>query len=60
MTEKDREIQRLRGEVEMLREELRNVVQSFKICRYCKHMDADCTPSGHSCNPEWRGINAKN
>lgn len=54
MTEKDNAIYALRGENEMLREQIKNMVQSFKICRYCKFMDAECTPSGHDCLPEWR------
>lgn len=54
MTPKDKQIQELRGEVEVLRQQIQNMVQSLKICRYCKHMDADCTPSGHDCHPEWR------
>lgn len=55
MTVKDYEIQKLRGENEMLREELTHIVNSMKICRFCKFLHADCTPSGHDCRPEWRG-----
>lgn len=55
MTEKDREIQRLRGENEMLREEIDHIIQSLKICRFCKNLHEDCTPNGHDCRPEWRG-----
>lgn len=55
MTAKDKQIQDLRRENEGMREELRMIVESFKMCRYCKLLHADCTPGGHSCKPEWRG-----
>ena len=46
----------LEMENEGLREELKTVVESMKICRYCKYLDADCSPSSPQCKPEWRGM----
>lgn len=46
----------LEQENEGLREELKEIVQAASLCRYCKHADADCSPTDHSCNPEWRGL----
>lgn len=36
-------------------EEMHELVEALKVCRYCKNMGKDCTPSGHECEPEWRG-----
>lgn len=55
MTLKDKRIQDLRREVEGLKEELSYAVECCRICRLCKHMDEDCTPTGNECRPEWRG-----
>jgi len=54
MTDKDRRIQDLRRENEGLREELRLAVEACRICRLCKHMDEDCSPSGTQCRPEYK------
>lgn len=57
MTIKDKRIQDLRREVQGLKEELTLAVECCRICRLCKHMDEDCSPTGADCKPEWRGIN---
>lgn len=36
-------------------EELSTIVESTKACRYCKHRDEDCTPTGMECHPAWGG-----
>ena len=56
MTRKDKEIQELRRENAGLREELKLIVESLRICRYCKYLDADCVPRSKDCRPEWRGL----
>lgn len=56
MAEKRKTMQELQRENEGLREELKTIVESLYICRYCKYLDADCVPRTKSCNPEWRGM----
>ena len=56
MTRKDKEIQDLRRENQGLREEVKLIVESLRICRYCKYLDADCVPRSKGCHPEWRGL----
>lgn len=56
MTVKDKRIQDLRLENEGLREELQIIVEAMQACRYCKHLDADCSPGTKACKPEWRGM----
>ena len=55
MTEKDAEIQDLRREVKRLRESLNEFVKLYRCCRLCKFVDADCSPTGQECRPEWGG-----
>ncbi len=55
MTEKDAEIQDLRREVRRLRESLNEFVKLYRCCRLCKYIDADCSPTGNECRPEWGG-----
>lgn len=58
MTEKDLEIQRLARRVANLEEMVNVIVEAYKVCRYCKYADADCSPTGSECKPEvnfnWR------
>lgn len=55
MTEKDKIIQDQRQRIAGLEEELELIVSCLKLCRFCKSLDADCSPSDISCKPEWRG-----
>ena len=59
MTEKDRQIHSLQMENDGLREELRMIVECCRLCRFCKNLDADCSPTDGSCKPEWMGLNGK-
>ena len=54
MTAKDKLIVELRRENAGLREELQQIVEAMKLCRYCKSLAADCSPTDHDCRPEWR------
>lgn len=54
MTEQDKTVQDLRRRVKLLEEALDTVVKAMKVCRYCKYLDADCSPTG-DCEPEWKG-----
>lgn len=56
MTEKDKEIQDLRKTVTDSEKVIRVMVESYRICRFCKYLDADCTPFDMSCHPEWNGM----
>jgi len=60
MTETDAEMQSLRAENKMLKSAISSYVESNKLCRFCKYLDADCTPTGKGCRPQWRGLNAEN
>ena len=55
MTQKDRIIQEQQQRIIGLEEELKLIVESCRLCRFCKYIDADCTPCTHECKPEWRG-----
>lgn len=55
MTAKDKEIQELRRENAGLREELALIVESMRVCRFCKHSNGNCSPTGRECSPEWMG-----
>lgn len=55
MTEKDKELQELKRRVCVLENALNELVEDVKACRYCKYLDADCSPTGE-CRPEWRGV----
>lgn len=55
MTEKDKEIQDLRKTVTDREKVIRVMVESYKMCRFCKYLDADCSPTDMSCHPEWNG-----
>ena len=61
MTEKDSIIQDLRAKlkekdlrIKGLEEELDMCVVSCKLCRFCVHRDANCSPTGPECNPRRR------
>lgn len=56
MTRQERLNKELKQENEGLREEIRLIVESMRVCRYCKHLDADCSPGTATCKPEWRGL----
>ena len=56
MTQKDKIIQEQRQKILGLEEELRLIVESCQLCRFCKNIDADCSPCTASCKPEWRGM----
>lgn len=55
MTEKDRIIQKQSTRIALLERELQLIVESCQICRYCKYLDADCSPATTTCHPKWRG-----
>lgn len=55
MTEKDKIIQTQQMKIETLTAVVGNIVRNLKLCRYCKYLDADCSPTGSECKPEWRG-----
>lgn len=55
MTEKDRIIQKQTTRITLLERELQLIVESCQICRFCKYLDADCSPATTTCKPEWRG-----
>lgn len=56
MTQKDKIIQEQRHKIAELKEELKLIVESCQLCRFCKYIDADCSPRTPSCKPEWRGV----
>lgn len=63
MTDKDKRIQDLSREVDVLREEntlLRHKIGEYvcenHLCRFCAYLHADCSPNDDSCVPIWRGI----
>ena len=56
MTEKDKTIQDLRRQVEGLKEELREIVNTTQNCRFCAKIHEDCCPGLAGCEPEWRGL----
>ena len=53
MTEQGREIQELKQTICRLYESLDEFVKVYKCCRLCKRIDADCSPTGTECDPEW-------
>lgn len=55
MTEKDRIIQKQTTHIARLEHELQLIVESCQICRFCKYLDADCSPATTTCHPKWRG-----
>jgi len=55
MTDKDLEIQALRRENRELKASIDEFVKIYHCCRLCKHIDADCSPTGAECHPEWGG-----
>lgn len=55
MTEKDRIIQKQAVRITRLEQELQLIVESCQICRFCKNLDADCSPATTNCKPQWRG-----
>jgi hypothetical protein len=56
MTDKDREIQWLRAENDRLKKQIERYVVEFRVCRFCKHMHEDCSPTGIECTPVWGGL----
>lgn len=63
MTDQDLKIQELRRENERLRTklvaavaDLSEIITNCELCRYCKYIDADCTPLNGKCVPVWRGM----
>lgn len=56
MTEKDKEIQDLRAENQRLKRQIEDYVCEFRVCRFCKFVHADCTPTGGECHPKWGGL----
>lgn len=56
MTEKDKEIQTLRAENKALRKLIERYVHEFRVCRFCKFKNADCSPTDGSCTPKWGGL----
>ena len=55
MTEQGREIQELKQTICRLYESLDEFVKVYECCRLCKRIDADCSPTGTECDPEWGG-----
>lgn len=63
MTEKDLEIQKLRQEIQRLKEMLRAALKDldyvlcqYEMCAICAYADADCDPESGRCVPKWRGL----
>lgn len=63
MTERDREIQELRRQVEKLSAQLKTAISELvyvlnqrSLCEICEYRDAECEPDGGNCVPKWRGL----
>ncbi len=50
------ELARLREENAELRRRLERIVGELRICRFCKHLHEDCSPTGAECDPKWWGL----
>lgn len=56
MTDKDLEIQHLKDENRRLKRQIEDYVCEFRVCRWCKNIHADCSPTGGECHPKWGGL----
>lgn len=43
-------------EVGRLKELLEAYVHEFRLCRFCKNIKGDCSPTDKSCKPKWGGL----
>lgn len=39
-----------------LKRQIEAYVMEFRVCRLCKNMHSDCSPSDGSCFPRWGGL----
>ena len=46
----------LQAENQRLREKVDSFVAEFRLCRMCKNIHGDCSPTDNSCEPRWYGL----
>lgn len=39
-----------------LKRQIEAYVCEFRVCRMCKHLHNDCTPTDGECHPKWGGL----
>jgi len=54
--EYQKQIKDLQTENARLNERIQAFVEEFRLCRFCKNIHADCSPTDGSCEPRWYGL----
>ena len=59
-TEQIADLEKRCGELERenarLKKQIEQYVCEFRVCRFCKNMHSDCSPTDGSCYPRWGGL----
>ena len=58
MTEAEyqKQIKDLQTENARLSERIQAFVEEFRLCRMCRNIHGDCSPTDGSCEPRWYGL----
>ena len=49
-------IRELEEDNRRLKRQIEEYVCEFRVCRFCKNLHKDCTPTGGDCTPKWCGL----
>ena len=49
-------VRELEEENRRLKRQIDGYVCEFRVCRFCKNMHSDCSPTDGSCYPRWGGL----
>lgn len=46
----------LEEENRQLKRQIEGYVCEFRVCRMCRNLHKECTPTGGDCTPKWGGL----